>query len=144
MSCNFLYLLELTSQHIFSSPCKRHAQRSCRCAWKKRKKRNPPIKCCSCCPITPRGSRTRQLGRARPRGPDSRTGHERAEPMRSWSLRRGRTGFGWYLKVMERCLSGKPEHTRCVHTRIVWHHLAPLFKQIKLNPLSLCGRLIIM
>lgn len=35
----------------------------------------------------------------------------RAEPMRSWSLRRGRTGYGWDFTVMERCLSGKLEHT---------------------------------
>uniref|UniRef100_A0A3Q4BDE3 Uncharacterized protein n=1 Tax=Mola mola TaxID=94237 RepID=A0A3Q4BDE3_MOLML len=34
---------------------------------------------CSCCPIMLRGSRTRQLESARPRGPDGRTGHERAD-----------------------------------------------------------------
>lgn len=63
------------------------------------------------------------LWRARPRGPDGRTGHERAEPTRSWSLRRGRTGFGWDFAVMERRLSGKPEPTRCGHTWISWHRL---------------------
>ena len=45
---------------------------------------------------------------------DLMAGQVISEPMRSWSLRRGRTGYGWDSSVMERCLTGKLEqHVEC-------------------------------